>query len=81
MSVCIVLLYLLFVWNWCMVFFMVDIFYDEFWQGYQSVFVCEHCMVTYRSDDLFGSEVEAFINGEVEEALHRSLPHVILEGV
>lgn len=59
---------------------MIDIVYDEL-LGYRSVFVCEHCMVTYRSDELFGSSGEAFINGEVEEALHKSLPHVILEGV
>jgi hypothetical protein len=60
---------------------LISFIYDEFWQGYQSVFVCEHCMVTYRSDDLYGSEEEATINGEVEEALHRSLPHVLLEKV
>jgi hypothetical protein len=60
---------------------LISFIYDEFWQGYQSVFVCEHCMVTYRSDDLYGSEEEATINGEVEEALHGSLPHVLLEKV
>ena len=60
---------------------MISSIYDEFWQGHQSVFVCEHCMVTYRSDDLYGSEEEAIINGEIEEALHKSIPHVFLEKV
>jgi hypothetical protein len=45
--------------------------------GYRSVYVCEHCMVSYTSDEVFGSEEFALLNGGVERALHLSLPHVL----
>jgi hypothetical protein len=58
---------------------LISSIYDEFLQGYRSVYICQHCMISYTSEEVFESEEFAMLNSEVERSLHRALPHVLLE--
>jgi hypothetical protein len=59
---------------------LISFIYDEL-LGYRSVYICQHCMVSYTSEEVFESEEFAMLNGEVERSLHQALPHVYLETV